>query len=1194
MATWKIPSEIEPNYAGGLMRAKWLIGGIRTVKTLAQRNAIPALYRYFSVEESTIVFVEDESQLYRLNNNPSGTTANSDWTLITLGNISSSLTPIGTWNVNNTEPAITDEGAAGTNGSFYFVTGAPTPQDVTIAGLFEGATTTVVDGNMIISVGTRWVVVSNSTAWNSIDKPQSIIDYVDGTVIAHTHTVADITDLGTYLTNYLTRNDVADSTIDFDAVPDTDVITTEFVKKYYYRKSEIDSQLASLSQSFLGLSDTPSSYTGYASKIVRVNALENALEFIDPPATDLGSVLSEGNNAGGLEILNLAVGTQPTSALRRADILDGGGLILSTILPTINLPWANLTGVPTTLAGYGITDASTTAYIDGHLAGKTLAAPTITEDTLSIRWNNTLDSWEYFVPGSGGGSSYVFQNGLTENGGVVKLNGNLTEQALLNTGLESGSFEIEIPEDNFIMGKINFVMSASAGLRLTSYAVSDISKNIEFRIGEGAIKIRDTRVATLGIQYMGDYSANFTDRSLIDKGYGDGAYWKTSGNSLLTGHTDIQLALTDTLNIGIGEGTVAFNRYGPSLVMGGTGWGNGAGAIGLVWSDELGNFNDLYVDDGGVDITIATASEFKIAGGSAANGFVGAVYSTDYSANFTARSLVDKAYVDGLMSGGSGWATSGTTIVTNPVIEGDPTFNGLVTILGPTTSLSTALLDVSAEFNPASGTNTFAGIELAPTYNTTGTYTGSVRGIYYNPEVTSLTGATHYAFHSTSGSVFLGNSVTDSIDANVRLGIRGISGGDVIKAESQTGTALFTLKDSGIIQHKPPVLGGSSTIYWLTGGLTVASGFSTYTGFFLNPSFNTTGTYEGILRGFFYNPVITSVTGATHYSFHATSGNMFLANSLSDVISSRTKLDVLAPGSGASYYVFKGRNDIGSLLFSLSGVGAITHSPEMASGTSNSYYLGGGISKSSGTADFINININPFYNTSGTFSGNLRGIYYNPSLNSVVGATHYAIHTTSGNILFGSTSSDTLTGGVRFEVRGLGTSSDKIIRLANSSNVEQFAVYDSGIMLVPASIRPVAINTAFEIYGHISTSASAMLSVRNLTLFSATSGIQRLVNMTINGSGQSGTAGWTGLELFNDSDSASTGLKRFINCLDPTSTSVFSVRKSGDTAIASTASYHLGDPDTDGTWRFFRSGDDLLIQQREAGVYNTKSTISGT
>lgn len=39
--------------------------------------------------------------------------------------------------------------------------------------------------------------------------------------------------------------------------------------------------------------------------------------------------------------------------------------------------------------------------------------------------------------------------------------------------------------------------------------------------------------------------------------------------------------------------------------------------------------------------------------------------------------------------------------------------------------------------------------------------------------------------------------------------------------------------------------------------------------------------------------------------------------------------------------------------------------------------------------------------------------------------------------------------------------------------------------------------------------------------------------------------------------------------------------------------FYMGDKATDGTWRFMKSGDDLLIQQREAGSYVTKSTISG-
>jgi len=45
-------------------------------------------------------------------------------------------------------------------------------------------------------------------------------------------------------------------------------------------------------------------------------------------------------------------------------------------------------------------------------------------------------------------------------------------------------------------------------------------------------------------------------------------------------------------------------------------------------------------------------------------------------------------------------------------------------------------------------------------------------------------------------------------------------------------------------------------------------------------------------------------------------------------------------------------------------------------------------------------------------------------------------------------------------------------------------------------------------------------------------------------------------------------------------------------ALQSDDAYYLGDPDTDGTWRFIRDGSDLVIQVRESNVYNTKTTIA--
>lgn len=45
--------------------------------------------------------------------------------------------------------------------------------------------------------------------------------------------------------------------------------------------------------------------------------------------------------------------------------------------------------------------------------------------------------------------------------------------------------------------------------------------------------------------------------------------------------------------------------------------------------------------------------------------------------------------------------------------------------------------------------------------------------------------------------------------------------------------------------------------------------------------------------------------------------------------------------------------------------------------------------------------------------------------------------------------------------------------------------------------------------------------------------------------------------------------------------------------IPAAAAFYLGPRNTNGSWRIIQSGDDLIFQQREAGSYVTKSTISG-
>ena len=108
----------------------------------------------------------------------------------------------------------------------------------------------------------------------------------------------------------------------------------------------------------------------------------------------------------------------------------------------------------------------------------------------------------------------------------------------------------------------------------------------------------------------------------------------------------------------------------------------------------------------------------------------------------------------------------------------NPTIARTRTIISPVNSPVTAFVptggtavDYSFEnagvlaFQPTGGTATYTQIQLRPSYNTTGAYSGTVRGLYYNPILTSLVGATHRAIETTTGDVIFG-----STSGNVGIG----------------------------------------------------------------------------------------------------------------------------------------------------------------------------------------------------------------------------------------------------------------------------------------------------------------------------------------------------------------------------------------------------------------------------------------
>lgn len=173
------------------------------------------------------------------------------------------------------------------------------------------------------------------------------------------------------------------------------------------------------------------------------------------------------------------------------------------------------------------------------------------------------------------GSSYTFTDGLTETAGNVVLGGDYTVDEIIigdpankpsitlsNVGTTKqiqfdfgdGTSYLNMTTASF--GKyVDFVVADGAGNEGTFGISPDYVQLVRtvastgqqgFTIDEDGIQFFD-QVDNRGILYQGDYSANFTARSLVDKGYVDGAI-------LAPGFITLSSALT---GLSISGGTIS-------------------------------------------------------------------------------------------------------------------------------------------------------------------------------------------------------------------------------------------------------------------------------------------------------------------------------------------------------------------------------------------------------------------------------------------------------------------------------------------------------------------------------------------------------------------------------------------------------------------------------------------------------------
>ena len=165
------------------------------------------------------------------------------------------------------------------------------------------------------------------------------------------------------------------------------------------------------------------------------------------------------------------------------------------------------------MASIRIGDGSTGLLLKEHLSLDVSILPALTYDvcTGEVKYRNIS-------------SSYNFSNGLTLQDSSIKLGGILNE----NTNIDVSNY-IFLIKDQYGDGNNqgNFIVVSEGNVTMWGSEIGDSNNYSYLGFGNGmgnlafttSLYVTDGNATPVGLQYGGDYSDTFIDRSLIDKGY---------------------------------------------------------------------------------------------------------------------------------------------------------------------------------------------------------------------------------------------------------------------------------------------------------------------------------------------------------------------------------------------------------------------------------------------------------------------------------------------------------------------------------------------------------------------------------------------------------------------------------------------------------------------------------------------------
>lgn len=168
---------------------------------------------------------------------------------------------------------------------------------------------------------------------------------------------------------------------------------------------------------------------------------------------------------------------------------------------------------------------------------------TLVVGTDTIKWEDT----------TGGSSDNVYTtNGSISEDRTINLENNAVNDFMIlqdSSETSSGTFLVQFTDaswSHFIRSRWNKLGLWHFSKDYDLYMLDGIALDIERKTGAtGTFTITDNAATATGIQYAADYSANYTNRSLIDKEYADGLTGAFSTTSNVTSNSPGTLGTDD-------------------------------------------------------------------------------------------------------------------------------------------------------------------------------------------------------------------------------------------------------------------------------------------------------------------------------------------------------------------------------------------------------------------------------------------------------------------------------------------------------------------------------------------------------------------------------------------------------------------------------------------------------------------------